>query len=46
MTPVNGHSGIIRPRTHPELSDIALFAFAIGAIWLLRRALRRRNRKD
>ncbi|MDQ1158597.1 hypothetical protein QE385_002924 [Sphingomonas sp. SORGH_AS 950] len=46
MTPANGHSGVVRLRSHPELSDIALFVFAIGAIWFLRRALRRRNRKD
>ncbi|WP_454279391.1 hypothetical protein [Sphingomonas sp. Marseille-Q8236] len=46
MTSANGHSGVVRPRSHPELSDIALFVFAISAIWFLRRALRRRNRKD
>lgn len=46
MTPTNGHSGIVRVRTHPELSDIGLFVLAIAAIWLLRRAMRRRNRKD
>jgi len=33
-------------RSHPEWSDIGLFVFAIGAIWLLRHLMRRRNRKD
>ncbi|WP_298671883.1 hypothetical protein [uncultured Sphingomonas sp.] len=39
------HSGTIRQRTAPELSDIALFALAILAVALTRRALRRRMRK-
>ena len=34
------------PRTHPEWSDIALFAVACAAIWFVRRALRKRFRKD
>ncbi|MEK9211866.1 hypothetical protein [Sphingomonas sp. 2378] len=46
MTAANGHNDVITPRTHPELSDIALFVFAIAAIWLLRNLMRRRNRKD
>ncbi|WP_230481262.1 hypothetical protein [Sphingomonas sp. Leaf21] len=46
MTAANGHSDVVNVRTHPELSDVALFVVAIGAIWFLRRALRRRNRKD
>ena len=46
MTAANGHSDVINVRTHPEWSDVALFVFAIGAIWFLRRAMRRRNRKD
>jgi hypothetical protein len=29
-------------RTAPELSDIALFVMAVAAIWLVRRALRKR----
>lgn len=37
-----GHDGIVRPRTMPELSDLALFVLAVVAIWLTRRALRRR----
>jgi len=37
-----GHDGIVRPRTMPELSDVALFVLAVVAIWLTRRALRRR----
>ncbi|WEK43581.1 MAG: hypothetical protein P0Y64_01750 [Candidatus Sphingomonas colombiensis] len=39
------HTGAVRPRTAPELSDIALFVVAILAVWLTRRALRRRMRK-
>ena len=43
-----GHDGVIAPRTAPEWSDIALFVFAVIAVWLARRALRRRltRRKD
>ncbi len=37
-----GHDGIVRPRNMPELSDVALFVLAVVAIWLTRRALRRR----
>lgn len=37
-----GHDGVVRPRTAPELSDVALFIFAAIAIWFTRRALRRR----
>ncbi len=37
-----GHDGIVRPRNMPELSDVALFVLAVAAIWLTRRALRRR----
>ncbi|MBN8813942.1 MAG: hypothetical protein J0J06_00685 [Sphingomonas sp.] len=36
------HSGIIHTRSMPELSDIALFAMAVGGVWLVRRALRKR----
>ena len=36
------HTGTPHPRTSPELSDLALFAVAVLAVWLLRRALRRR----
>lgn len=39
-----GHDGVAKPRTAPELSDIALFVLAAAAIWLTRRALRRRLR--
>lgn len=42
----NGHTGVARPRTAPELSDIALFVVAVAIVWLTRRALRRRMRKD
>ncbi|WP_200922296.1 hypothetical protein [Sphingomonas sp. Leaf17] len=40
----SGHTGVVRPRTGPEASDIALFAFAAIAVWLVRRALRARFR--
>jgi hypothetical protein len=33
-------------RTRPELSDLALFAFAALALWFVRRAMRRRHSKD
>lgn len=39
------HSGIARPRTAPELSDIALFVMAVAGVWFVRRALRRRFAK-
>lgn len=44
----SGHTGIAKVRTGPELSDLALFAVACLAVWLVRRALRRRfaARKD
>ena len=38
----NGHTGVARARTAPELSDIALFVVAVAAVWLARRALRKR----
>lgn len=41
-----GHSGIVHPRTGPELSDVALFVVAAVGVWLARRALRRRFRKN
>ena len=41
-----GHTGVAIPRTGPEPADIALFFVAAAAIWLTRRALRRRARKD
>jgi hypothetical protein len=42
----DGHSGVAGVRTGPELSDVALFVMAVVAVWLVRRALRRRFRKD
>ncbi|WEJ97940.1 MAG: hypothetical protein P0Y59_13290 [Candidatus Sphingomonas phytovorans] len=39
------HSGVARPRTSPELSDIALFVMAAIGVWLVRRALRARFAK-
>ena len=38
----SGHTGVPRVRTGPELSDLALFALAVLAVWFVRRALRRR----
>lgn len=40
------HSGIVHPRTGPEPSDVALFVAAAVAVWLARRALRRRGARD
>lgn len=40
------HSGIATPRTAPELSDVALAIAAAGALWFVRRQMRRRFRKD
>jgi hypothetical protein len=42
LTVESGHSGVVHPRTAPELSDIALFAVAGIAVFLVRRALRKR----
>lgn len=41
-----GHSGVVAVRTGPEWSDMALFAMAAAGIWLVRRGLRRRHRRD
>ena len=41
----SGHSGVVHPRTGPELSDIALFGFAVMGVFLVRRALRKRFAK-
>jgi hypothetical protein len=45
LAATSGHSGTAHPRTAPELSDIALFVVAIGAVVFVRRALRRRLAK-
>lgn len=45
LAATSGHSGIVHPRTAPELSDIALFVVAVAAIWFVRRAMRRRFAK-
>lgn len=42
LTVAHGHTGVVAPRTGPELSDLALFAVAVAAVWLVRRALRKR----
>lgn len=42
-----GHTGVpTAPRTHPERSDVALFAVATLGVWIVRRALRRRLKRD
>lgn len=47
LAAASGHDGVVHPRTAPEPSDIALFILAVLAVWLTRRALRRRlQRKD
>lgn len=38
------HSGVAGSRSMPELSDIALFACAVGGVWFARRRLRARFR--
>lgn len=42
----SAHSGVIAPRTGPELSDVALAVFAALALRFVRRAMRARFRKD
>lgn len=39
------HSGVVKVRTGPEPSDIALFAMAAIGVWLARRAMIRRAQK-
>ena len=39
------HTGIAGHRSMPELSDIALFACAVFAVWIVRRRLRARFRR-
>jgi hypothetical protein len=46
LASVPPHSGVIHTRSMPELSDIALFAMAVGGVWLARRALRKRFAKQ
>lgn len=43
------HSGVVKIRTGPEPSDIALFLMAVAGVWLARRAMIKRaakRRKD
>ena len=42
----SGHDGVVAPRSGFALSDVALFVMAAVAVWLVRRALRKRFRKD
>ncbi|WP_267395049.1 MULTISPECIES: hypothetical protein [unclassified Sphingomonas] len=42
LSVAGGHSGTVHPRDQPELSDFALFAVAIIAVFFVRRALRKR----
>lgn len=39
------HSGVVKVRTGPELSDIVLFVVAALGVWLVRRAMRARFAK-
>jgi hypothetical protein len=39
------HSGVVKVRTGPAASDIALFVMAAIGIWLARRAMVRRAEK-
>ena len=39
------HSGIVKVRTGPELSDIVLFVVAALGVWFVRRAMRKRFAK-
>ncbi|MEG3176271.1 hypothetical protein U1872_08530 [Sphingomonas sp. RB3P16] len=39
------HSGVVKVRTGPELSDIILFVVAALGVWLVRRAMRARFAK-
>lgn len=41
----SGHSGVAHPPTGFAISDVALFVFAAIAVWLVRRALRKRFAK-
>ena len=46
LSVASGHTGVPVPRTGPEPSDVALFLLAALALWLVRRSLRRRARRD
>lgn len=39
------HNGVASTRSMPELSDLALFACAVAAVWFVRRRLRARFRR-
>ena len=45
LAATTAHSGVVTPRTGPELSDIVLFVAAAGGVWLVRRAMRARFAK-
>ena len=40
------HSGLVRARSMPELSDVALFGLAALGVWAARRAMRARFRRQ
>jgi len=40
------HSGVVKQRTAPELSDVALFVMAAAGVFLARRAMLRRFDKS
>lgn len=42
LSVAGGHSGVVHRKTGPELSDLALFVVSAAAVWLVRRAMRRR----
>jgi hypothetical protein len=46
LADVAPHSGLVRTRSMPELSDIALFAVAVLGVWIVRRAMRARFRRQ
>ncbi|CAN5552798.1 hypothetical protein BH09PSE4_BH09PSE4_14900 [soil metagenome] len=40
------HSGVAHARTGPALSDAALFLMAVAGVFLARRAMRAKSRRD
>jgi hypothetical protein len=46
LAEVAPHSGLVHARSMPELSDIALFAIAVLGVWIVRRAMRARFRRE
>jgi hypothetical protein len=46
LAAVAPHSGVVKPRTGPEPSDVALVVMAAGGLWFAQARLRARKRKD